>query len=120
MQFIDLKVLIYKPIFSRCPNELDDKHIQNVNTLLDNRPTKMFCLFSQLVRSVVKHESDWSMVDLLYHVHKSVMNISGAKFLLSLFYYLLKNSKKYDKIYEVYTKAFSHTEDILKELEKIS
>ena len=31
-----------------------------------------------------------------------------------------KNSKKYDKIYEVYTKAFSHTEDILKELEKIS
>ena len=94
---VDACVEIYKPIFGRCPDELDDKHIQNVNTLLDNRPTKMFCLFSQLVRSVVKHESDWSMVDLLYHVHKSVMNISGAKFLLSLFYYLLKNSKKYAK-----------------------
>lgn len=94
---VDACVEIYKPIFSRCPEELDDRHIPNVKALIDQRPTKMFCLFSSLVRIVAKRENSWSMVDLLYHVHKSVMNTSSGKLLLSLFYYLLTASKQYAK-----------------------
>ena len=93
---IDACIDIYKPIFTKCPELLDDRHIMNISTLLQRRPTKMFCLFSLFVRVFSKlGENAWCMIDLLYQVRKSVMGTGSGKFLLSLFYYLLVHSKKY-------------------------
>lgn len=97
-EIVDSCILVYKPIFAKCPRLLDEQHIINISSLLQKRPMQLFCLFSLFVRAFKSlDQRSWCMVDLLYQAHNAVMDTPAGKMLLSLFYYLLVHSKQYAK-----------------------